>query len=93
MESRQTTCPHCGSLLRKWRVPDGTSWDDEFFQVCFDDDCPYFVQGWSWMREQYQQNASYRYAWNPGQNAGLMIPVWSADATREMIVDDDEEQP
>jgi hypothetical protein len=39
------------------------------------------------MREQYQQQASYRYAFNPVTASSLMIPVWSDDATREMIDD------
>lgn len=92
MDERRTTCPHCGAELRKWRVPDGASWDDEFFRVCFNDDCSYYVHGWTWMKEQYCQNASYRYAYNPNRDAGLMIPVWSATATRDLIVEDDGEE-
>lgn len=91
MDERQTTCPHCGSKLKKWQVPDGSSWSDEYFLVCFNDDCSYYLNGWKWMEEQYRQKASYRYAYNPGQDAPLMIPVWSATATREMIIEDDEE--
>lgn len=91
MDERQTTCPHCGSELKKWQVPDGSSWSDEYFLVCFNDDCSYYLNGWKWMEEQYRQKASYRYAYNPGQDAPLMIPVWSATATREMIIEDDEE--
>lgn len=84
------SCPHCGSRLLKWRVPDGASWSEEFFFVCFDDECPYYVGGWSWMKEQYNQTASYRYALNPSTGASFPIPVWSASATRQMIVDDAE---
>lgn len=91
MKEGQTTCPHCGTRLKKWQVPDGASWDDEQFLVCFNNDCSYYVQGWKWMREQFRQEASYRYAFNPGQNAALMIPVWSDNAAREMIIEDEEE--
>ena len=84
------TCPHCGSTLKKWLVPDEATWDEEFFFVCFDDDCSYFKSGWEWMKQQYNQQASYRYAQNPANGSSLMIPVWSETATREMIVEDAE---
>ena len=42
------------------------------------------------MKQQYNQQASYRYAVNPTNDAALMIPVWSETATREMIEDDAE---
>jgi len=31
------TCPHCGSRLRRWRVPDGATWNEPYFLVCFND--------------------------------------------------------
>lgn len=83
------TCSHCGSRLKKWLVPDGTSWSEAYFLVCFNDDCAYYREGWDWMMSQYAQHASYRFAVNPETGATLMIPVWSDSATREMIVDDD----
>lgn len=89
MEKPERSCPHCGSRLRKWRVPEGATWTEEFFFVCFNDDCSYFRQGWHWMKEQFSQSASYRYALNPGTGACLPIPVWSSTATREMIEDED----
>ena len=42
------------------------------------------------MREQYNQNASYRYMVNPTTGGASMIPVWSDTATREMIVEEPE---
>lgn len=88
MEKPAQSCPHCGSRLKKWRVPDGATWAEPFFYVCFNDECSYYRQGWQWMMEQFNQSASYRYAFNPGTGACLPIPVWSATATREMIVDE-----
>ena len=85
------TCPHCGTRLSKWLVPEGASWDEEFFFVCFNDDCSYYQQGWKWMEEHYSQKASYRFTINPTTGASSMIPVWSDSATREMIVDDEED--
>jgi len=90
MATAAHTCPHCGSRLRKWRVPDGATWNEEFFFVCFANDCPYFKAGWAWMKEQFSQTASYRYALNPRTGSPLPIPVWSETATREMIVEDED---
>lgn len=87
--SKGATCPHCGSRLKKWRVPEGTSWGEEFFLVCFDDECPYYKEGWEWMMSQYHQKASFRYAVNPATDACLPLPVWSDSATREMIIEND----
>jgi hypothetical protein len=90
MAAPRPTCRHCASRLAKWLVPDGASWTEEFFYVCFNDACPYYREGWDWMLEQYGQHASYRYAVNPTTGASLMIPVWSDSATRELIVDEPE---
>ncbi len=84
------TCPHCDSRLNKWRVPDDASWDDEFFLVCFNNECSYYRRGWEWMMEQYKQKASYRFAVNPNNGGIFMIPVWSEEATRMMIIDEDQ---
>ena len=85
------TCPHCETRLSNWRVPDGSSWTEEFFFVCFNDDCSYYKNGWAWMKEQFNQRASYRFAVNPTTGASSPLPVWSDTATREMIVDENEE--
>jgi hypothetical protein len=52
------TCPHCGHHLKKWLVPDGASWTEEYLFVCFNDDCSYYREGWEWMEQQYSQHAS-----------------------------------
>jgi hypothetical protein len=90
MAAPRPTCRHCGGRLSKWLVPDGSSWVEEYFWVCFNDACPYYKEGWEWMQEQYGQHASYRYAVNPGTGSSLMIPVWSDTATRELIVGESE---
>jgi hypothetical protein len=85
-------CAHCGSRLKKWRVPEDATWNEEHFWVCFNDDCPYYKRGWKWMKEHYNQHASYRYAVNPTNGSTMMIPVWSDAATREMIEENDEDK-
>ena len=89
MERIPTRCPHCDARLSKWRVPDESSWEEGYFLVCFNNDCSYYRRGWEWMKEQYSQVGSYRYMVNPTNGSASMIPVWSDEATREMIVEDD----
>ena len=91
MATVSRTCPHCGSQLKRWRVPEEATWSEEFFFVCFNDDCPYYQQGWVWMKQQYNQRASYRHAVNFTTGSSLPLPVWSDSAAREMIVEDGEE--
>jgi hypothetical protein len=90
MTETAPSCRYCGSRLKKWRLPEGTTWSEEFFYVCFNDECSYYKDGWNWMRQQFNQEASFRYAVSPANGASLQIPVWSSTATREMIVEDDE---
>ncbi len=80
------TCPHCDQSLKKWRVPEEASWEEEFFLVCFNNDCSYYREGWVWMKEQYNQHVSYRHMINPVTGASSMLPVWSESAMTEMIV-------
>ncbi len=91
MAETPRTCRYCGLRLSKWLVPEGSSWSEEFFFVCFNDECSYYRKGWEWMKEQYNQKASYRFMINPTTGASSMIPVWSDSATREMIVENGEE--
>ena len=90
MADTARTCIHCGSPLKKWQVPVDASWDEPFFLVCFNDDCSYYKAGWEWMQEQFSQHASYRYMINPTSGAASPLPVWSDQATREMIMEDDD---
>ena len=90
MAEAPRTCPHCGSRFKKWHVPEEATWSEEFFFVCFNEDCPYYERGWVWMKQQYNQRASYRHAVNSATGASSPLPVWSDSAAREMIVHDAE---
>ena len=59
-------CPHCDSELKKWKVPQNvfTEWPNEYFYVCMNDDCSYFVRGWEAMEEQ-GNHCSYRLMYDP----------------------------
>jgi hypothetical protein len=71
-------------------VPVDASWTEDFFLVCFDDACPYYIKGWEWMKEQFHQKTSYRFMISPTTGAASPLPVWSPEAMRDLIVEDDE---
>ena len=65
-----------------------TSWAGAEQYVCFNDDCPYYVRGWTWMRERFNVTASYRYRFDPATGEAGPLPVWSAEALKNQIVED-----
>ena len=81
------TCPHCNKPMKKWRCPPASSWNFEFQYVCFNDECPYYINGWEWMKEKYNQNVSYRYRINPFNNESGPLPVWSKNALKDSIIE------
>lgn len=88
-ENTPQNCPHCQSKLLRFTTPPATSWGGNIHLACFNDECPYFVRGWKWMAEKYEAHASYRFMVNPLNGAIGPLPVWSAQALRDCIVEDD----
>ena len=86
MSEKADMCPHCGEELKKWLVPDEATWDDEFFLVCFNNECPYYKRGWEWMKEKYARTVSYRYRINPENGKTSPLPVWSETAMLDRII-------
>ncbi len=88
-EKHLDTCPHCGEKLKHWATPPDSTWGGENHLVCFNDACPYFQKGWQWMAEHYEVRASYRFRYDPINGSTGPLPVWSAFAMREWIVEDE----
>jgi len=82
-------CPHCEQSMLKWAVPQSpfTQWDVDFMYVCFNDECPYLVQGWEVMKQQGNSGISYRFTYNSYRDNCLSVPVPHLHALREGIID------
>ena len=61
--------------------------DHEYDLACFNDECPYFVRGWKWMEEKYGVTSSYRYRVDGVNGYASPLPVWSAGAMRNHILE------
>jgi hypothetical protein len=85
----QPRCPHCDDRLRPFSLPEQGGWDSEFHLACFNDDCPYYCNGWKWMEEQFGVRSSYRYRLDPVSGEASPIAVWSPDALKSRIMDAD----
>lgn len=83
-------CPYCEERLSKWAVPQTpfTEWDNEILYICFNDDCPYLVRGWSVMARQGNMSFSYRFAYNPDRDHSDAMIVRDLVQLREHIVEE-----
>jgi len=85
MQEDKTICPYCHRKMSKWNTPAFSTWTAEYFYVCFNDECPYFVEGWEHMQNNLQVNYSYRHRYDPETGQTGPLPVWSKKALREDI--------
>ena len=88
VEQEIPKCPHCETEMKKWRVPEDSSWSGPFHWVCFNDECSYFVRGWDWMMESQSVKASYRHRLDPETGKSGPLPTWSYKAHKDQIIED-----
>jgi hypothetical protein len=93
MSMDKPLCPHCQEAMSIWEVPpinfsDGLGWGEPFLFVCFNDQCPTFVQGWDHIQETYCHRASYRCMNYPGTMQFEFMPVFSPMGGQGQIIDD-----
>lgn len=83
------TCPHCGQTLTPFSLPEAGGWDTPFQLACFNDECSYYVRGWTWMEEKFGAKSSYRHRLDPATGTASPLPVWSSTAIRNFILEAD----
>jgi ribosomal protein L37AE/L43A len=86
-------CPHCGETMNLWEVPpinfsDGLGWGSPYLYLCFNDQCPLYVQGWQNLEDNYAQKASMRCLNYPGTEQFDCMPVFSPFGGQGQILDD-----
>jgi len=84
---KKPVCPYCKKEMKKWKVPVASTWENEFFYVCFNENCPYFIEGWQYMWETQKTYASYRCKFDPNSGKYMPLPAWSVNALKENIMD------
>jgi hypothetical protein len=89
MQEDKTICPYCGEKMSKWKTPPLSTWTADFFYVCFNDKCSYFIKGWKHMQEHTQTACSYRHRYDPETGMTGPLPVWSPDACKQDIIEDE----
>ncbi|HQB42243.1 MAG TPA: hypothetical protein PLV85_01515 [Polyangiaceae bacterium] len=77
--------------MKKWRTPPMSNWESPFIWVCFSDDCGYFQRSEAWMQEKFNVRASYRHRLDPLTGETGPLPVWSRDALKDQIVEEEED--
>jgi len=93
LSQKRPSCPHCNAEMSIWEVPpfsfsDGLGWCAPYLFICFNDECPPYVQGWDDMMENYAHNASVRCMCYPEKDKFEYIPVFSAMGATGQIIDD-----
>ncbi len=93
LSQKKPVCPHCDAEMLIWEVPpfsfsDGLGWGTPYLFICFNNECPLYVQGWKNMEENYAHNASYRCMNYPGTEQYQVIPVFSPIGGTGQIIDD-----
>ncbi len=88
MSGASRTCPHCDAPLARLE-PDEAASGHAYDLACFNDGCPYYVRGWTWMEQHFGVSVSYRYRIDAQSGSESPVAVWSPEALRSSILPDD----
>jgi hypothetical protein len=94
VNDERPTCPHCKEEMMIWECPpinfsDGLGWGTPYLYVCFNDDCPLYLEGWKNLYDNYANIASYRCICDPMSGGMDCMPVFSRDGGKGSIIDEE----
>jgi hypothetical protein len=94
VSEKKPVCPHCGQEMAIWECPpvnfsDGLGWGTPYLYVCFNDNCPPFVQGWKDIMDNYATTASYRCICDPMSGGMDSMVVYSREGASGGIIDEE----
>lgn len=93
LDQEKPKCPHCGKEMSIWEAPsipmgDGLGWGEPFLFLCFNDECPLYIEGWDKVQEDYGHNASYRSMCYPSSGKFECMPVFGKRGGTGQVVDE-----
>jgi len=91
---KRPKCPHCNEEMSLWEAPsitfsDGLGWGSPYLFLCFNDECPLYIQGWKDMEANFAQRASMRCFNYPGTEQYECMPVFSPMGAKGQVIDDE----
>ena len=94
LDMEKPLCPHCKKEMTIWEVPsiamgDGLGWGTPYLFICFNEECPLYVQGWDNILETMAHKASYRCMCYPGTKQFECIPVFSPAGAQGQVLTDE----
>ncbi len=93
MNEEKPKCPHCDEEMKLWEIPpvpfsDGLGWGEPYLYLCFNDDCPVYVNGWEDMKENFGQISSQRCLCYPSNRKFEYMPVFSPMGGQGQMIDE-----
>jgi predicted RNA-binding Zn-ribbon protein involved in translation (DUF1610 family) len=94
VEQKKPVCPHCGQEMVIWECPpvsfsDGLGWGTPYLYVCFNNDCPLYLEGWKNIMDHFATFASYRCICDPMSGKMDSMAVYTRDGGTGYIIDEE----
>jgi hypothetical protein len=94
VHEERPACPHCGQEMVIWECPpisfsDGLGWGTPYLYVCFNNDCPLFLEGWKNVMDHYATAASYRCICDPMSGVMDSMVVYSREGASGSVIDEE----
>jgi predicted RNA-binding Zn-ribbon protein involved in translation (DUF1610 family) len=94
VSEKRPVCPHCGQEMVIWECPpicfsDGLGWGTPYLYVCFNNDCPLYLEGWKNIMDHYATAASYRCICDPMSGKMDSMLVYSREGASGSVIDEE----